>query len=460
MKKIILLTLLIFSLSFISSMNLSVEKISTGEVLIADLKKPVSFDLKFTNTGGVEDFTLYNLVGFTLSPETISLNAGETKEIRLELTPIGDVKERGSHTITYYIKDSQDKQEQKTLTFRIIELKDLFSIESSSIDPKSTSAEVSIKNLENVSLEKVIAEFNSPFFKFNREFSIGPKETRTFNIDLDQSKSRSLIAGFYTMTADVSVSSLNAQIEGPVNFVERDIVTTMNNEFGFLVNSQVVEKRNDGNVIQKTQILVKKNIISRLFTSFTPEPSLSERDGTSVNYIWIVEIKPGETAQVLTKTNWLFPVIIIFFLVAIVVLTKRYSGTNIVLRKKISFVRVKGGEFALRVSILVNSKKYLERINVVDRLPPLVDVYERFGGEQPSKIDRKNKKIEWNFEKLEAGETRVLSYMIYSKVGVLGRFALPSATAIFERDGEIHEAESNRAFFVAEQRSQKTDDEE
>ena len=136
----------------------------------------------------------------------------------------------------------------------------------------------------------------------------------------------------------------------------------------------------------------------------------------------------------------------------IVVLTKKYSETTLVLKKKVSFVKAKGGEFALKVSILVNAKKYVERVNVLEKIPPLVELYERFGGDQPSRIDKKNRRLEWNFEKLEAGEMRILSYIIYSKVGVLGKFALPTATAIYEKEGEIHESESNRAFFVAEQR--------
>ncbi|GAI15114.1 unnamed protein product, partial [marine sediment metagenome] len=64
----------------------------------------------------------------------------------------------------------------------------------------------------------------------------------------------------------------------------------------------------------------------------------------------------------------------------------------------------------------------------------------------------KNNRLEWNYEKLEAGETRLLTYIVYSKVGVIGKFALPSTTAVYEKEGKIHEAVSNKAFFVAEQR--------
>ena len=152
------------------------------------------------------------------------------------------------------------------------------------------------------------------------------------------------------------------------------------------------------------------------------------------------------------RTNWLFPLLVIALIIAIVLLTNQYTRTNIVLKKRVSFVRAKGGEFALKVSVLVNARKHVERVNVIDRLPPLVRLYERFGGETPTRVDEKNKKIEWNFERLEAGETRMISYIIYSKVGVMGKFALPRAAAVYEKEGEISEAESNIAYFVAEPR--------
>ena len=196
-----------------------------------------------------------------------------------------------------------------------------------------------------------------------------------------------------------------------------------------------------------------------MFTSFSPEPDSVDRNGFKVYYTWTKEIKPGETLEIAVKTNWLFPLLIVLFIVAIVLLAKQYSKTHLVLRKKVTFVKAKGGEFALKVSIFVNAKKYVERISVIDRLPPLVKIYEKFGKEEPTRVDEKNRRLEWNFEKLEAGEIRVLSYIIYSKIGIIGKFALPSATAVYEHEGNIHESESNKAFFVAEQRSGEIEEE-
>ena len=105
--------------------------------------------------------------------------------------------------------------------------------------------------------------------------------------------------------------------------------------------------------------------------------------------------------------------------------------------------------------ILVEAKNFLERISVIDRLPYLTKVHERFGGEQPSRIDEKNKRMEWNFDRMQPGERRVFSYIIYSKIGVLGKFALPPVTAVYEKEGKVKEAQSNQAFFMLEPRTRK-----
>ena len=54
---------------------------------------------------------------------------------------------------------------------------------------------------------------------------------------------------------------------------------------------------------------------------------------------------------------------------------------------------------------------------------------------------------------MNSGEERVYSYMVYSTVGVVGKFALPPALAVFEKLGKIHEVDSNSVYFLAEQRA-------
>ena len=459
MKKItliILLSLLILSIiPQVLAIDVQVEKQSTGEVLIVEINNPIVFDLDITNLGPSGDFEFFNLLGFTMWPEKIFIRNEATKEIQLEIVSLASINERGFYTITYYMEANDKSRTTETLTFKIIELKDAFVIGSSDVDIESNSIEIFIRNTENFYFENINVSFSSPFFHIQKSFSLGSKETKTFSVQLNSDDFNELIAGFYTLTAKVSVEGEEANVEGIIKFVEKDIVTTTKRDFGFLISTKIIEKKNTGNTVERIEVVIKKNIISRLFTSFNLEPDFVEREGGVVYYTWDQEIMPGKTLEIIIKTNWIFPFLVILFIVSIVILTKKYSETNLVLKKKVSFVKAKGGEFALKVSIAINAKKYVERVNVIDKLPFLVEIYERFGGDQPSRIDKKNRRLEWNFEKLEAGEMRILSYVIYSKVGILGKFALPTATAVYEKDGEIHESESNRAFFIAEQKTKE-----
>ena len=459
MKKIILAFLLIsLIIPTVLAINLEIEKQSTDEVLIAELNNRIVFDLEITNLGTSSNFEFFNLLGFLMSPEKVYIGKEKTEEVSLELVSLASIEERGFYTITYYIKADDASQTSETLTFKIVDLQDALFVGSEDMDPESESIEIFIKNRENFDFGNIDVNFSSSFFAIEKSFSLGPEETKTFSVQLNSEDFSELIAGFYTLTAKVNIEGKEADVEGVIEFVEKNILTTTKKDFGFLIVTKIIEKENTGNTIERSETVIKKNILSRLFASFNPDPDIVEREGTKVYYTWDREIRPGETLEIIVKTNWLFPFLIILFIILIVVLTKKYSETTLVLKKKVSFVKVKSGEFALKVSVLVNAKKYVERVNIIDRVPLLTEIYERFGGDQPSRIDKKNRRIEWSFEKLEAGEMRVLSYVIYSKVGVLGKFALPTATAIYEKEGEIHESESNRAFFVAEQRKKDLED--
>jgi len=368
------------------------------------------------------------------------------------MAPIGKISQRGYFTIPYTIRASDTSEIQESFTFKIIELKEAFEVGSGDVVPESQSIEIFIKNLEDVDFGNVNVKFSSAFFNIEQNFAIGPRETERVPVQLNQQDFKSLMAGFYTLKADVTALGKETSVEGVIKFVEKDILTTTKKDYGFLINTQIIEKTNKGNTKATSETVIKKNLISRLFTSFSPTPDIVERDGFSVYYSWTRDINPGETLQIEVKTNWLFPLLLILFVVAIVALVRKSTGTHLVLRKRVSFVRAKGGEFALKVSISAHAKQRVERVNLVDRLPPLVSLHGQFGGEQPTRVDDKNRRIEWNFEKMEAGEVKIVSYIIYSKIGVVGKFALPTATAIFEREEEIQEVQSNMAFFIAEQR--------
>jgi hypothetical protein len=453
MRKIALIIIVLFLLPLTLAINLNVEERDSNEIIIQGINQPATFDLKITNLGGSDNFQFYNLLGFSMAPKgTVFFSQGEAKKVELMIYPKENFDYKGFYTFKYFIRGQDNSEVSQELTIKIVNLEDVFEIGSGEINPESNSLEIYIENKENFNFGEINVKFNSVFFGFEETFSLEPKERKNFKVELDKEEFKKLMAGFYILSAEVNVDNKKIDLEGIIKFVEKDILTTTKKDYGLLINTQVIKKKNEGNVLVPSEILVKKNIFSRLFTTLSPEPDIVERQGSNVYYTWVREIKPGESMEITIKTNWLFPFLIILFIITIVVLAKQYSKRDLILRKKVSFVRAKGGEFALKVSIFVNAKKHVEKINIIDRLPHLVKIYEKFGGEQPKRINEKNKRIEWEFDELEEGETKILSYVIYSKIGIIGKFALPKATAIYEKDGKINESESNKAFFVAEQR--------
>lgn len=457
-----LITLIILSvliLPFISSLNLEVKQKYDDVAIVKGLNQPAIFELEIKNLGNAESLTFYDYFGSSSFPsDPVIIQSGETKNVQIGIYPRDDLKQLGKLVFNLYIKGRNNEQIKVPLNVRIIELNEAFEVGAQEFKPDSNNVSVYIKNLANFNFMDLKAVLDSPFFNIQERFSVGPYQKTIFEVTLDKEDFKALMAGIYHLNAEISANKLKAEVQGILKFSEKDIVTSSQNEYGLIVYTRTVSKVNEGNVISRSSTVLKKNIISRLFTTFSPEPNIVERKGFNVYYTWERELKPSERIDIVVKTNWLLPLLAIFLIISIVILTKQFSKTSLDLKKKVNFVRAKGGEFALKVTVVVSARKYVERVNIIDRLPPLVKLHERFGGEMPKKIDEKLGRLEWTFDKLQEGETRILSYIIYSKVGVLGRFVLPTTTAIYERDGEVHEAESNHAFFMAEQPKKPIED--
>ena len=452
MKKHLIFLAILLILPLVLAVNLEVEQQSSDEVMILGLNEPAIFDLNIKNNGSTDTFILYTFFGSTYSPkESFQIAQDETKNIQFTIYPPSDISRTGFTKFDYFIQGSDHSEHEGELLVKVIELEEAFEIGSGEINPESNSLEIYIRNKVNFNFEELNVKFSSVFFELEETFSLSPEETKTFQITLDKEEFKKLTAGFYTLSAEINTDDKTAEVEGIIKFVEQNTITTDIENYGFVVRTKIITKSNDGNVVQIVQTNMEKNIISRLFTSFNPQPDNVNREGFQIDYTWNRELKPGEILEVKVKTNWFLPLLCVLFIVGIVLFVKEYIKTNLKLKKKITFVKSKGGEFALKISLFVHAKKQMENVVVIERIPPILKLYDKFGKEHPVRVDDKTKKAEWEFKRLEAGERRIITYIVYSKVGVLGKFALPRALGIYEKDGKIHETSSNKVFFLTEQ---------
>ena len=358
-------------------------------------------------------------------------------------------KNRGAYTFDYQVTGSISGITKDTLTITIVPLEEAIRINAEEVKVGDKNVVIKVRNLQNTALEEVEISISSAFFEGSKTISLEPFSSDEFSIRIDGEKLRTLPAGQYILNSRVTMGGKESTIEGRISYVEKETMVLSRESTGFLIRKTTMTRTNEGNVEAIGQLETSRDALSRLFTTHSATPTEISRRGFYVKYIWEKNLKPGESFSVNLTTNYIFPFLIILLIVAIAFFVRMYTTTNMTIEKRVSFVKTKGGEFALKVRLNVKARKYIENIKIIDRLPGMTKLYEKFGI-APDKIDEKNRQLIWNIPRLNAGEERVYSYVIYSKVKVFGRFELPSASAIFQRDGKTESIQSNRTFFVSD----------
>lgn len=452
--------LIIISIAGVLAFNIDVKKTIIRDVVISEINEPALFNFTIINLGEGDNFEIYSLVGVDFAPRgTFNIAGGETKIIEVYAYPEAQLKSRtGLVNLVYKIKGQGAEIYTDTLTLNVVNFKDAISVSSENLQPGDSEVKLITENKFKFNFPELRVKFDSAFFgSTEKTFSLGALERNEIVVSVDRAKMLGLSAGQYLLSAEMSAGSAKEEFVGTMKFVEKSGLVVNEQVSGIVFRDIVIEKKNEGNIPTLSEINIRKDIFSRLFTHFDSEPTKVYRKGLTVYYFWSKELGPNESLVVRASTNYLYPLGLIAVVAILAYLIFIYTSSTLVVRKKVGFVRAKGGEFALKVSIFVSSRKFVEKISIVDRFPGIVKLYERFGAFPPDKVSELNRRLEWNIESLHPGEERVFSYVIYSKVGVVGRFELPQTVAVYERDGKILETRSNKAFFMNETRKREDD---
>jgi len=458
-KKALLLSVLFLAilsnLFLISAINLDISAKPISNSVIIDLNEPAIYELTIRNLEETDTFEIYSLIGIDITPTTpFEIKSNKTKTLKIELMPQESLKTKKQLPMTfeYKIKNSKNEIQKQTFSIHILDLASCFLIQPQNINPKSEKIIVSIKNNVFYNFSELEVKLTSAFFEHDKIISLGSKQTKEIEIPIDKEKTKILNAGNYLMNTEVITEGKTTDIESQIKFLQQEGIETIENQEGFVIQRTELIKKNTGNIKKTIEITAEKNIFSYLFTSTTPEPTKTQIKDYEKIYTWEKELIPNEELKVVIKTNWFIPIFIIIFIIIAIILINKSIYTDLILRKKVSFVKTKGGQFALKITLIIKAKRFIERINLVDKLPHLVQLYNKFGVIEPDKIDLKNRRLEYNIESLNKDETRIFSYIIYSKIGVVGRFELPNAKATYEKEGKLKHSISNRSFFINEPR--------
>lgn len=441
--------LFLLSVGFASALDLKVEKIEKAPVIISELENPALFDFIITNNGAAEAVEIYSLVGVSFEPKgSFGLPHGEsTREV--SVYPGESAREReGNYAFEYQIKGDGPDIFKDRLTVKIVKLGNVLSIEPQAISYGDRNAVIKVRNVQNIVLDKADLSMSSVFFDGKKEISLEPFESVEITLPMKSSGVKDLAAGAYVVSSILEFEGISANIENTVSYREKqDIVMEKTGE-GAIVRTTTIKRTNEGNLAVADKIELTKNIVTRLFTSFSVEPLSRERRGLFVYYRWEKDIAPGDSWSVEIKTNYTLPFILIILIVFSAAAVYAYSRTSLVVKKRCSFVKTRGGEFALKVILHVKARKSVESIELFDRIPMAAKLYEKAG--MPHNFEEKLGRLSWKIERLNSGEERVFSYIIYSTVRIVGRLELAPATAKFIHEGKSSYVHSNRTYFVSD----------
>ena len=438
--------------SVVSAANLDVKILEKNEIIITELEKAnATFTLNITNLEEVDDeFQIYSLVSIGMYPkEFFRINKGETITLEVSAVPFKEIlrDKRGIYAFEYQIKGKKTGFFKDTLAIKILDVKDAVSVSIEDIPLNATKTKLNIINKEDINIKNLKIIAKSDFFEFSQTFDLGKKESKVLNIPIILEDKIS--AGEYDVEIIYELNNKKSSSALILQYLEASGISVFENTEGFIVKKTEIRKTNEGNVPALAKIDVRKNILTRLFTIYSDRPTASERSGIFVDYSWEKEIGVGESYTVNVTTNYTFPFIIILLVVIVGFFVSFLATGKLSIHKSVSFVRTKGGEFALKINLRVKARSNLKSIVISDRIPGHAKLFNKFGI-PPHRIDESSRKIEWDIHQLNAGEERVFSYIIYSKINIVGSFELPAATASFDSDGKRLHVFSNKTHFAAE----------
>lgn len=444
------LGILFLFLTLVSAELSVIEKRERGSVIIAELDNPAAFELVIQNAGAAEDAEIYTLTGVSMTPRgTFEIPNGASVLNVQAFVPANQRRVTGPYIFEYQIKGQRSGIIRDNLAVTIVNLKDTLSLETASFRPNTEQVRLVVRNRQNTNLDNIRLKLSSEFFTSEQTLSLKPQESTVITLPIERARAKALTAGKYVVKGNIGLESASATIEGILDYLEEKDIAIVTRTSGFLVRTNEITRTNAGNVPVSDSIEGTRDILTRLFTSHSREPLVAERNALSVDYLWQKELQPGESWTLVTTTNYTFPFLLLLLVIACVSLVHRYSRTQVVAHKQVTHVRTKNGQFAVKVQVAVKARTNVRNIQVIERVPGMMKLYSKFGT-QPHKLEAATRRLFWNIEHLRAGETRVISYILYSNVRVVGRLELPPALIVFEHGNALHEVPSNRAFFLAE----------
>ncbi len=425
-----------------------------SNVIVKEFGNSLAFNMSIFD-GVYGNYNIYTLSDVYINPSSsFHLSDGEDYTDTFSIEPMDRLLENGGAKIIVYTLNQKgvEKYDRK-IGIEVLGLAEIIKIKSDKVGLNDEVVVIEIENLEDVDLYNLTVKLSSVLFDVEEDIYLLGGESSIIEIPISNEELKKIKGGVYLFEATFVTPKGDVLIDGNLYLNEEEGVSTFDKNSGIFWRTKTVEKVNTGNTVEDVRVEIKKNILTRFFTTFNEEPLNIVREGFIVKYVWAERLGPSDVFTIKATTNYLYPILFLIVIYFVFVGLKRFFKLKLIIEKTVTPVRTKNGEFALRVRLFVKAKRTLSNVVLIDRVPKTVKIYKKFGLSTPDEIDAVTRRLKWNIGDLKAGEERLFTYVVYSRVGYVGKFVLPPATSRFHFDDKLYTFDSNSVFFLAEQSS-------
>lgn len=395
------------------------------------------------------------------NPITLRVPASGTSSIRLFVDPLY-ITSVDTYTLEAGVVLSRTGEELKVpITVGIKSTEPLIgqyiptvltstSVNPDKIDPREEFKIKIVLNNQNVlDYKNLTIKIESNLFRDELHVPLGPREDKTVEITkrvdgmTPPQKDRLVIAIFKDNRMIVSPIVQEYEIK---EYLHQE---NLKEEQSFLKIRQGI-KVTSNNPDYKGAVRIPTTALQSLLLSTSPRAEIL-REEDKQYLVWGVKLDKDNTMNIYMTKNYRPIVVIILAAIAAVILYFVFRSPLVVRKSVANIGMSEGGISEAKVVVRVKNRSsaQIASIEVMDNLPHIAHVEKELsiGSMQPHAILKHPKRgimIKWTIEALEAGDERVLSYRMKSRLSILGEFNLPSATARCKVGDKVVISNSNR----------------
>lgn len=425
MRKVLLVsTVFLLLIGAVSAFDVNVDRLEQT----ATTDQPAVFEIQVENTGSTESDYRLNMQDYQRSQwyiyeDRISIEPGETDFFRLEVRP-SDQAVQSRYNADFSVRKSMtDEVFQGSLSYRVTRDKELnlesFSTDRSELRPgDELEASATVRNVGPSTLQDPSITFTG--LNQTRISDLGPitgggtrSVTETFEIQRFESpgsKEITLEVEDRTYTEEINVE----EIENVTETVETDNRV-------FVVNKQYSFENNGNTARNYTYEILVPNYLEPV-TSAENAERFSSESGTGLR--WKMNLEPGESQTVQTRTDYWIPVTGLAVLFASFIVLRKITSSVSVIKK----VEERGDKVVITLEVENSSSKTYEDVLLEDYVPNIASVSSNFDMATPEIVnEEEGTKLKWWITDLGPGDQRILKYTLRPKVEVEGGVTLDPA---------------------------------